>query len=60
MKEQFAPSLAQKQAQLRAQYGPDFVLQPEQDPEFYENNSRKLTKIRSAISRCFRRRKRTN
>ncbi|HNZ94390.1 MAG TPA: hypothetical protein PKN79_01100, partial [Sphaerochaeta sp.] len=34
LKEQFAPHLQQKEAQLRAQYGPNFVLRPEQDPEF--------------------------
>ncbi len=28
------PHLQQKEAQLRAQYGPNFVLRPEQDPEF--------------------------
>ncbi|MFA5699581.1 MAG: DUF6657 family protein [Sphaerochaeta sp.] len=34
LKEQFAPHLQQKEAQLRAQYGPNFTLRPEQDPEF--------------------------
>lgn len=34
MKQQFQPMLEQKQAQMRKQYGQDFVLRPEQDPEF--------------------------
>lgn len=34
LKEQFGPHLQQKEAQLRAQYGPNFTLRPEQDPEF--------------------------
>jgi hypothetical protein len=33
-KRQYQPRLEQKQAQLRAQYGDDIVLKPEQDPEF--------------------------
>lgn len=34
MKQQFQPMLEQKQTQMRKQYGQDFVLRPEQDPEF--------------------------
>lgn len=34
LKQQFAPHLQQKEAQLRQQYGPTFTLRPEQDPEF--------------------------
>lgn len=34
MKEQFAPQLQQKEAQMRAQYGPDFKLNPEDDADF--------------------------
>lgn len=45
MKEQFAPQLAQKQAQLQQQYGPDFVLQPEQDPEFMKLLNENLKKL---------------
>ncbi|MFA6776589.1 MAG: DUF6657 family protein [Sphaerochaetaceae bacterium] len=33
-KRQYQPRQEQKQAQLRAQYGDDIVLKPEQDPEF--------------------------
>lgn len=46
MKQQFQPMLEQKQAQLRQQYGPDFVLRPEQDPEFVkllQQNLQQLT-----------------
>jgi len=34
MKEQFAPVLQQKEAQLQQQYGPDFKYSAEQDSEF--------------------------
>ncbi len=46
MKQQFQPMLEQKQAQLRQQYGPDFVLRAEQDPEFVkllQQNLKQLT-----------------
>jgi hypothetical protein len=46
MKQQFQPMLEQKQAQLRQQYGPDFILRPEQDPEFVkllQQNLKQLT-----------------
>ncbi|MFA6845517.1 MAG: DUF6657 family protein, partial [Sphaerochaetaceae bacterium] len=34
LKQQYQPKLEQKQAQLAQQYGDDFVLKAEQDPEF--------------------------
>ena len=34
MKDQFAPQLQQKETQMRAQYGPDFHLNPEDDKDF--------------------------
>ncbi|MFA6681946.1 MAG: DUF6657 family protein, partial [Sphaerochaeta sp.] len=45
MKEQFAPHLEQKQAQLRQQYGPNFVLHPEQDPEFMKLLDKNLLQL---------------
>jgi len=45
MKEQFGPHLEQKQAQLRQQYGPNFVLRPEQDPEFMKLLDRNLAQL---------------
>jgi hypothetical protein len=45
LKEQFAPHLQQKEAQLRAQYGPNFVLRPEQDPEFMKLLDRQLKSL---------------
>lgn len=45
MKQQFAPSIAQKEAQLRQQYGPDFKLQPEQDKEFMKLLNDNLSKL---------------
>lgn len=45
MKEQFGPHLEQKQAQLRQQYGPNFVLRPEQDPEFMKLLDKNLAQL---------------
>ncbi len=45
MKEQFGPHLEQKQAQLRQQYGPNFVLRPEQDPEFMNMLDKNLAQL---------------
>lgn len=45
MKQQFGPHLEQKQAQLRQQYGPDFVLRPEQDPEFMKLLDKNLAQL---------------
>ncbi len=45
MKEQFAPVLQQKEAQLQQQYGPDFKYSAEQDSEFMkllDDNLKKL------------------
>ncbi len=45
MKEQFAPVLKQKEAQLQQQYGPDFTYAPENDQEFMkllDDNLKKL------------------
>lgn len=45
MKQQFAPHLEQKQAQLRQQYGPNFNLRPEQDPEFMKLLDKNLAQL---------------
>lgn len=45
MKEQFGPSLAQKEEQLKQQYGSDFKLQPEQDKEFMQLLNDNLSKL---------------
>lgn len=45
LKEQFAPHLQQKEAQLKAQYGQNFVLRPEQDPEFMKLLDRQLKNL---------------
>lgn len=45
MKEQFAPSLQQKEAQLRQQYGPDYKLNPEDDQEFMKLVNDNLKKL---------------
>ncbi|AEV29175.1 hypothetical protein SpiGrapes_1362 [Sphaerochaeta pleomorpha str. Grapes] len=45
MKQQFAPQLEQKQAQLRQQYGPNFMLRPEQDPEFMKLLDKNLSQL---------------
>lgn len=45
MKQQFGPHLEQKQAQLRKQYGPNFVLRPEQDPEFMKLLDQQLSQL---------------
>ncbi|MBK5201268.1 MAG: hypothetical protein JJE21_07015 [Spirochaetaceae bacterium] len=45
MKQQFAPSLAQKEEKLRQQYGPDYKLQPEQDKEFMQLLNENLSKL---------------
>ena len=45
MKQQFAPQLEQKQAKLRQQYGPDFILRPEQDPEFMKLLDKNLSQL---------------
>ena len=45
MKQQFGPHLEQKQAQLRQQYGPNFVLRPEQDPEFMKLLDKNLAQL---------------
>lgn len=45
MKQQFGPHLEQKQAQMRQQYGPNFVLRPEQDPEFMKLLDKNLAQL---------------
>ena len=45
MKQQFGPSLAQKEEQMKQQYGPDFKLNPEQDKEFMQLLNDNLTKL---------------
>lgn len=45
MKQQFAPHLEQKQAQMRQQYGPNFILRPEQDPEFMKLLDKNLAQL---------------
>lgn len=45
MKQQFAPALQQKEAQLRKQYGPNFKLRPEQDPEFMKLLDKQLSQL---------------
>lgn len=45
MKEQFAPSLQQKEAQLKQQYGPDYKLNPEEDQEFMKLVNDNLKKL---------------
>lgn len=45
MKKQFGPHLEQKQAQMRQQYGPNFVLRPEQDPEFMKLLEKNLAQL---------------
>lgn len=45
MKQQFGPHLEQKQAQLRKQYGPNFILRPEQDPEFMKLLDKQLGQL---------------
>lgn len=45
MKQQFAPHLQQKEAQLRQQYGPNFTLRPEQDPEFMKLLDKQLSQL---------------
>lgn len=44
-KTQYQPALEQKQAQLRAQYGDDVTLRPEQDPEFLKMLSKLLKQL---------------
>ena len=45
MKQQFGPHLEQKEAQMRQQYGPNFVLRPEQDPEFMKLLDKNLAQL---------------
>ena len=45
MKQQFAPHLQQKEAQMRQQYGPNFTLRPEQDPEFMKLLDKQLSQL---------------
>ncbi len=45
MKQQYAPALQQKEAQLRKQYGPNFTLRPEQDPEFMKLLDKQLSQL---------------
>jgi len=45
LKTQFEPHLRQKEAQLRAQYGPNFTLRPEQDAEFMKILDQQLSKL---------------
>jgi ElaB/YqjD/DUF883 family membrane-anchored ribosome-binding protein len=45
MKQQFAPQLEQKEAKLRQQYGPNFTLRPEQDPEFMKLLDKNLSQL---------------
>lgn len=45
LKTQFEPHLKQKEAQLRAQYGPNFTLRPEQDAEFMKILDQQLSKL---------------
>lgn len=45
LKEQYQPALEQKQAAMRKQYGPNYTLKAEQDPEFLkllEHNYKQL------------------
>ena len=44
-KQQYQPRLEQKQEQLRAQYGDDIVLQPEQDPDFLKMLNQALKQL---------------
>jgi hypothetical protein len=45
MKEQFAPSLQQKEAQLKKEHGPDYKLNPEEDKEFMKLVNDNLKKL---------------
>lgn len=45
VKQQYAPRLEQKQAQLCQQYGQDITLQPEQDPDFLKMLDATLKKL---------------
>ncbi len=45
LKQQYAPALQQKEAQLRKQYGPNFTLRPEQDPEFMKLLDKQLSHL---------------
>ncbi|WP_345907419.1 DUF6657 family protein [Sphaerochaeta sp. UBA5849] len=45
LKQQYAPALQQKEAQLRKQYGPNFTLRPEQDPEFMKLLDKQLSQL---------------
>lgn len=45
LKTQFEPHLKQKEAQLRAQYGPNFTLRPEQDAEFMKILDQQLVQL---------------
>jgi hypothetical protein len=45
LKNQFEPHLKQKEAQLRAQYGPNFTLRPEQDAEFMKLLDQQLSQL---------------
>lgn len=45
LKAQFEPHLRQKEAQLRAQYGPNFTLRAEQDAEFMKILDQQLAKL---------------
>ena len=45
LKTQFEPHLKQKEAQLRAQYRPNFTLRPEQDAEFMKILDQQLSKL---------------
>jgi hypothetical protein len=44
-KRQYQPRLEQKQAALRAQYGDDVVLKPEQDPDFIKMLDKALKQL---------------
>jgi hypothetical protein len=45
VKTQYEPHLRQREAQLRAQYGPNFTLRPEQDPEFMKILDQQLVQL---------------
>ena len=45
LKEQFAPMLSQKAAQLKAQYGQDVPVSLENDPEFLKIANQQLERL---------------
>lgn len=55
VKQQYAPRLEQKQAQLRQQYGSGITLQPEQDPEFLKMLDSTLKRLDAQYSEALTR-----